>query len=48
MESDLQIRSWQECDLLERLTGEKSTEEVIQFSIKPYEIKTFVIDFSRV
>ena len=43
--SDLPINSWQEIDLLERPVGERSTEGVIRFEIRPYEIKTFAIDF---
>jgi len=45
--SDLPIRSWQECDLMERVIGEQSTEPAIRFHIKPYEIKTFMVDMAR-
>jgi alpha-mannosidase len=48
LESDLFIKSWQECDLVERMTGKKSEKNLIQFNIKPYEIKTFVVDLARV
>lgn len=43
--SDLSVQSWRETDLMERPIGESSTEEVIRFNIRPYEIKTFAIDF---
>jgi alpha-mannosidase len=42
--SDLKIRAWQECDLLEQPI-EAVNEGAFQFSIKPYEIKTFLIQF---
>jgi alpha-mannosidase len=42
--SDLKIESWQECDLMERPTGERVTTGTIDFSIKPYEIKTILVD----
>ncbi len=45
IESDLPIRSCQECDLLERRHGKRSTEGTIRFEVKPYEIKSFLIDF---
>lgn len=44
--SQLQIGTWQESDLLERATGELSNGPVIQFFIKPYEIKTFLVEMS--
>ena len=43
--SGLPIRSWQECDLLERPFGEKSTEPAIRLSVTPYEIKTVLVEF---
>ncbi|CAG7644505.1 alpha-mannosidase [Paenibacillus allorhizosphaerae] len=43
--SSLPIRSWQECDLLERPCGETFTEPVIRLPITPYEIKTVLIEF---
>lgn len=43
--SDLSIKSWQECDLMERPTGSVFTEDEISFTIEPYEIKTFLVKF---
>lgn len=43
--SDMSIHSWQECDLMELPTGEVIEETVISFSIDPYEIKTFLVEF---
>lgn len=45
--SDLSIVSWQECDLLERPTGDKSSDKSLRFSIQPYEIKTFLVEFAK-
>lgn len=45
--SDLPIKSWQECNLLEEPIGELCTEGHIHFDIKPYEIKTFLIEFGE-
>lgn len=42
MTSDFQIKSWQECDLMERPIGEEETGEWT-FSVTPYEVKTFKI-----
>jgi len=42
--SDARIRSWQACNLMEEATGEQATGSLIAFDIKPYEIKTFLID----
>ncbi|WP_248924465.1 alpha-mannosidase [Paenibacillus hamazuiensis] len=42
--SGLPIRSWQECDLLERPVGERHTVPTLRFPIAPYEIKTFLIE----
>ncbi len=44
--SDLAIASWQCCNLLEQPDGDKSTAPFI-FTIHPYEIKTFLIEFGR-
>ncbi|MHB1628601.1 MAG: alpha-mannosidase [Bacilli bacterium] len=44
--SDLAICAWQECDLLERPSGEVETGP-FAFSIHPYEIKTFLIEVAR-
>ncbi|MFE5318755.1 alpha-mannosidase [Paenibacillus sp. NPDC056579] len=38
------IVSWQECDLMERPITEPSSEPIIKLHIKPYEIKTVLID----
>ncbi|WHY86026.1 alpha-mannosidase [Neobacillus novalis] len=43
--SDLLNNSWQECDLLERPLGEVKNTNNLQFEIKPYEIKTFLVGF---
>lgn len=45
--SDFSILSWQECDLMERVIGEKHHEEQIKFYIKPYEIKTFLVNLTK-
>jgi alpha-mannosidase len=45
--SDYLIRSWQESDLMERPLGERSAAPVIQLQIKPYEIKTLLIDIVK-
>lgn len=47
IKSDGHIQSWQECDLMERPTGESVTDETISFSINPYEIKTFLVDVTK-
>ena len=44
IESDLVIRSWQECDLMERAQGERLKESTIRFDVKPYEIRTFLVE----
>ncbi|HEY2495059.1 MAG TPA: alpha-mannosidase [Paenibacillus sp.] len=44
MTSDLNIISWQECNLMERPDGDLQTEPVITFVLDPYEIKTFEIE----
>ena len=38
--SDFTIDSWQECDLMERATGESHEESHLRIDITPYEIKT--------
>lgn len=43
IKSDMKINSWQECDLMERELGNESNESNLQFNIKPYEIKTFLV-----
>ncbi|MCS7463670.1 alpha-mannosidase [Paenibacillus doosanensis] len=47
--SDYTIRSWQECDLLERPAGDKREAEdgAIRLELKPYEIKTLLLELSR-
>ncbi|WP_425464813.1 alpha-mannosidase [Paenibacillus piri] len=44
--SDYRIRSWQECDLMERPTGEPSHEPVIRLTVKPYEIVTLLVEMA--
>ncbi|MFD2611188.1 alpha-mannosidase [Paenibacillus gansuensis] len=41
--ADFSVQSWQECDLLERGSGEMRTGKSISFDIKPYEVKTFLL-----
>ncbi len=43
--SDARIESWQECDLLERPIGDVQDKASIRVSIKPYEIRTFIVRF---
>ncbi|WP_248927645.1 alpha-mannosidase [Paenibacillus hamazuiensis] len=45
--SGLKIASWQETDLLERPVAEPVQEAELRFAIKPYEIKTFMIEFLK-
>lgn len=45
--SDYRLVSWQECDLMERPLGERQQGSSIDFSIKPYEIKTFLVELKR-
>ena len=44
--SDLQITRWQECDLLERAESDPVESNSLMFEIKPYEIKTFLVNLS--
>ncbi|WP_136606965.1 alpha-mannosidase [Paenibacillus dokdonensis] len=44
LSSDLNIVSWQECDLMERPIGELQAGDQVEFELAPYEIKTFLID----
>ncbi|MCR8642523.1 alpha-mannosidase [Paenibacillus sp. N1-5-1-14] len=44
MTSDLNIVSWQECNLMELPEGAVHAESAIEFVLEPYEIKTFMID----
>lgn len=41
--SRLPIKDWVECDLMERPLSHSCQQEAINFRIKPYEIKTFLI-----
>lgn len=43
MKTGFGFRSWAECDLRERLTGQWSDSQVIQMTLNPYEIKTLLI-----
>ena len=43
--SDIPIKRWQECDLMERETGGIYKGPDIEFAIKPYEIKTFIVSW---
>ncbi|WP_047982656.1 alpha-mannosidase [Ornithinibacillus contaminans] len=45
--SDLNIKSWQECNLMEEPVGEKQSAEILVFGIKPYEIKTFLVELEN-
>lgn len=42
---DWSIASWQECDLMERPISDEVNNGEIDFYIKPYEIKTFLVRF---
>ncbi|GGH31105.1 alpha-mannosidase [Paenibacillus segetis] len=44
--SDYGVISWQECDLMEREVAEKQCGPELQFLLKPYEIKTFLVKLS--
>ncbi|UOQ86818.1 alpha-mannosidase [Gracilibacillus salinarum] len=39
------VTSWQECNLMEEAISDKQSGSPIQFEIKPYEIKAFMIEF---
>lgn len=41
--SELDIISWQECNLMEKSIEDKREDQTLAFDIKPYEIKTFVV-----
>ncbi|WP_026699783.1 alpha-mannosidase [Salibacterium aidingense] len=43
MKSGAEVKEWVETDLMEKETGEKQRKPDIEFSIFPYEIKTFKI-----
>ncbi len=42
--SDALIQSWQECNLMEQPTGDKQQNSKLTFELKPYEIKTFLVE----
>ncbi len=44
IDSDVHISSWQETDLMERPIGPVEAAGKLTFPIKPYEIKTFLVD----
>ncbi|WP_029422807.1 alpha-mannosidase [Alicyclobacillus macrosporangiidus] len=44
--SDLTVRSWQECNLMEEPVGERQTGGELTFTLRPYEIKTFLVDLA--
>src|SRR5699024_6160767 len=44
MQSDFTIQSWQETNLMEQEKGALVYQEPLTFYIKPYEIKTFLVD----
>ncbi|WP_407267948.1 alpha-mannosidase [Radiobacillus sp. PE A8.2] len=41
--SDLPIHSWRECNLMEQPIEDRNDQSPFTFSIKPYEIKTFLL-----
>nr|WP_254638868.1 alpha-mannosidase [Cohnella sp. GbtcB17] len=43
LDCGIPIDAWQECDLLERPIAEPQDGSVLEFEIKPYEIRTFLI-----
>ena len=43
----LSAASWQECNLLEEPMGDKMTGDSLEFFIKPYEIKTFLVELKK-
>ncbi|ASN04174.1 alpha-mannosidase [Virgibacillus necropolis] len=47
MRSDFTIVSWQECNLMENPVLDKVNDSSINFQLKPYEIKTFLVEFSK-
>ena len=46
LESDLTIQRWQACNLLEKGTAGSQTTSMITDSVKPYEIKTYLVDLT--
>ncbi|MNP68725.1 hypothetical protein D3C76_1647200 [compost metagenome] len=45
LSSSYAVKSWQECDLLERPAGEESAAPVMKAAVQPYEIKTYLLRF---
>jgi alpha-mannosidase len=45
--SGLKLKSWQETNLMEQGTGELMRDEKIVCELKPYEIKTFLIELAE-
>ncbi|WP_162259677.1 glycosyl hydrolase-related protein [Paenibacillus sp. Soil766] len=41
--SDYAVKTWQECNLMERPFGEMNQGDTIELSIKPFEICTFKV-----
>ncbi|MEQ2468635.1 alpha-mannosidase [Niallia hominis] len=42
--SDSLIQSWRECNIMEQPIGDKQENAKLSFEIKPYEIKTFLVE----
>ena len=42
--SDARIKAWQECNLMEEAIDEKQESAKLRFDIKPYEIKTYIVE----
>lgn len=47
IKSDRKICTWQECNLMEQDLGKESKDRKFQFEIKPYEIKTFLVELDE-
>src|SRR5699024_4056674 len=47
LRSDFKINNWQECDLMERPIQDSVYRDKIEFKINPYEIKTFLVEFTK-
>lgn len=45
--SDYGVAAWQECNLMERPIADELNGLEIRFSLKPYEIKTFLVTLDR-
>lgn len=46
LESDMDVNSWQECNLMEEPIGDKYEDQSITFPIQPYEIKTYLVEIN--